>query len=326
MVWWGIVLLTVLHRKCCHNVRGYMTLKQLEAFYWAATLGSFAIAADRLHITQSTLSKRIGELEEYLGCRLFDRSRKKASLTTEGERLVPQCRSMLDLAEAIPQSVKTEDEDRPLTGVCSFGLSELSASTWLPHAIDKIRAKHPQLVLEPQICLTRELERLVLRGEIDFAVIAGVPLSPSLGEESVAKVRFSWVASPRLALPSKKLRAEDFSRMSVLTHPPDSGLAAAFNGWLATHNLKVRRAIVCNSLTAITGLTVAKMGISFLPVSYVEPLLQSGRLVALESDPPLPELNYSFIWLKDDPRPIVQAMKKLLVPGIDFSIPNELWT
>lgn len=303
-----------------------MTLKQIEAFYWAATLGSFAIAAERLHITQSTLSKRIAELEEYLECRLFDRSRKKAALTEAGECLVPQCRSMLDLAESIPQSLKSTDDDRPLTGVCRFGLSELSASTWLPQAIDKIRARHPQLVLEPQICLTRELERLVLRGEVDFAVIAGVPLNASLGEESVAKVKFSWVASPRLALKHRTLTADDFSRMSVLTHPADSGLAAAFNGWLATHNLKVRRAIVCNSLTAITGLTVANMGISFLPTSYVEPLFQSGRLVALESEPPLPDLNYSFIWLKDDPRPMVRIMKKLLVPGIDFSIPNELWT
>lgn len=36
-----------------------MTLKQLEAFYWAARLGTFAIAAERLHVTQSTLSKRV---------------------------------------------------------------------------------------------------------------------------------------------------------------------------------------------------------------------------------------------------------------------------
>lgn len=41
-----------------------MTLKQIEAFYWAANLGSFSIAALRLHVTQSSLSKRIVELEE----------------------------------------------------------------------------------------------------------------------------------------------------------------------------------------------------------------------------------------------------------------------
>src|SRR5690606_9298820 len=131
--------------------------------------------------------------EEYLGHALFDRSRKKAILTEAGDRLRPQCRSMLDLAEAIPQSLEDEGDNRPLAGVCRFGLSELSASTWLPKVIDKIRIQHPQLVLEPHICLTRELERLVLRGEIDFAVIAGVAINASIAEESVAKVPFTWV-------------------------------------------------------------------------------------------------------------------------------------
>ena len=44
-----------------------MTLKQLEAFYWAATCASFAVAAERLHLSVSSLSKRIAELEEALG-------------------------------------------------------------------------------------------------------------------------------------------------------------------------------------------------------------------------------------------------------------------
>ena len=51
-----------------------MTLKQLEAFYWAATCASFAVAAERLHLSVSSLSKRIAELEDALGRPLFDRS------------------------------------------------------------------------------------------------------------------------------------------------------------------------------------------------------------------------------------------------------------
>ncbi|SUP85622.1 LysR family substrate-binding transcriptional regulator [Yersinia pseudotuberculosis] len=51
-----------------------MTLKQLEAFYWAARCSNFSIAAERLHISISSLSKRIVELEASLGCTLFDRS------------------------------------------------------------------------------------------------------------------------------------------------------------------------------------------------------------------------------------------------------------
>ena len=302
-----------------------MTLKQIEAFYWAAILGNFAIAADRLHITQSSLSKRISELEEHLGHALFDRSRKKAQLTDAGERLLPHCRTMLDMVDVMHQDVRSDSADQPLRGICRFGISELSASTWLPRFTDKVRAMHPQLVLEPQIWLTGELERLVQRGELDFAVIAGAPTSASIAEQQVARIPFVWVASPQVGKSLGRLSADDLARLDVLSHPPDSGLATAFNSWLALQQFKVRRVIVCNSLTTITGLIVANMGISFLPQSYVQPLVDRGRLVMLESDPPLPSLDYNFIWLRDDLRPMTQIMKSLILPEIDFTVPNALW-
>lgn len=301
-----------------------MTLKQIEAFYWAATLGSFGIAAARLHITQSSLSKRIAELESELGRELFDRSHKKSMLTEEGERLLPRCRAALDMVEAIARNDDALD-GRALTGTCKFGISELSASTWLPRFIDRVRASYPQLMLEPQVVLTRQLERLVQRGELDFAVVAGTPASASLASQVVARVPFSWVASPRFARTGQKLKGEDFEHLDILTHPPDSGLANVFNSWLTVHSLKVRRAIVCNSLTTITGLTVSNMGLSFLPADYVQPLVERAKLVTLSSDPALPTLDYNFIWLRDDIRPITKVMRQLILPAIDFSVPNELW-
>ena len=67
-----------------------MTLKQLEAFYWAATCANFAMAAERLHLSTSSLSKRLVELEDALGVQLFDRSGHKAVLTEAGERFLPR--------------------------------------------------------------------------------------------------------------------------------------------------------------------------------------------------------------------------------------------
>ena len=64
-----------------------VNIKQLEALYWAGRLGSFQAAANRLHTTQSAISKRIAELEEALGRQLFDRSRRNAQLTPAGERV-----------------------------------------------------------------------------------------------------------------------------------------------------------------------------------------------------------------------------------------------
>ena len=58
-----------------------MNFKKLETFYWAAKLGSFTAAAERMNATQSTVSMRIQELERELAVVLFDRSQRKARVT-----------------------------------------------------------------------------------------------------------------------------------------------------------------------------------------------------------------------------------------------------
>ncbi|WP_348752274.1 LysR family transcriptional regulator, partial [uncultured Aquincola sp.] len=82
-----------------------MTLKQLEAFYWAATCSSFAMAAERVHLSVSSLSKRIAELEASLGQPLFDRSGRQAALTEAGQRLLPQAGALLQQADALRQDI-----------------------------------------------------------------------------------------------------------------------------------------------------------------------------------------------------------------------------
>lgn len=120
-----------------------MTLKQLEAFYLAATLGSFSLAAQRAHVTQSSLSKRIAELEAYLDTELFDRSSKRAQLTEAGSRLLPTAAQMLELKEGVKATVSSPTK---LVGTCRFGISELGALTWLPRLVARVREQHPQSI------------------------------------------------------------------------------------------------------------------------------------------------------------------------------------
>ncbi|ALM84074.1 LysR family transcriptional regulator [Bordetella sp. N] len=293
-----------------------MTLKQLEAFYWAAKLGSFAIAADRLHVTQSSLSKRIAELETSLGAPLFDRSSQRAVLTDLGQRTVPLAHQMLSLSDSVKALVTAPEG---LHGVCKFGISELGSLTWLPRFVATVRDTHPNLVLRPYVDLARQLERRVARGELDFAVSPGPSPDSDLQAEVMSKVRFSWMGSPARMGKRRTLRAEDFERHPVITMTEDSGLTRAFDAWAAAQKLQVQRILACNSLMAITGLTVAGIGISFLPTDYMGAWVQQGSLVELVSNPPLPTLNYCFLTRRDDTRGMPQTLRDLVRDAVDFS-------
>ncbi|WP_444633488.1 LysR family transcriptional regulator [Cupriavidus oxalaticus] len=292
-----------------------MTLKQLEAFYWAAKLGSFALAAERLHVTQSSLSKRIAELEQSVGASLFDRSSQRAVLTELGQRVVPIANKMLALSDDVRNLVSVE---KGLQGVCKFGISELGALTWLPPFVAMLREAHPALVLRPYVDLARQLERRVARGELDFAVAPGPSQDSDLHTEVMSKVRFAWMAAPARVGANRLLRPQDFEKHPVITMTEDSGLTRAFDAWANAQGLQVQRILACNSLMAITGLTVAGVGISFLPADYTRAWIQQGTLVELGSDPPLPTLDYCFLFRRDDVRDLVRRLRDYVRQVVNY--------
>lgn len=300
-----------------------MTLKQLEAFYWAATLGTFAIAAQRLHVTQSSLSKRIAELEADIGHALFDRSGQRAVLTGAGAALLPRAQRMLDLQQDIRTGL---DVTMDIAGPCRVGISELSATTWFPAFVRRVNAEHPRLALKPQVGLGRSLERLVERGELDCAVITGAVSSGAIAWQTVAEVDFAWMAAPTRLRKGTVLDASLLQQHPVIASTGDSGLTGALHAWSAGHGIEVREVVQCNSLTAILGMTVAGVGISFLPRRFVWPLVERRLLVALRSNPPLPRLGYHVIWRRDDTRRLIALLRQLVVDEVDFKHPSRLWS
>jgi DNA-binding MarR family transcriptional regulator len=113
-----------------------MNFRQLESFLTIAELGSFAAAADRLCVTQSTISARIQELEQILGVELFDRSQRTARLTLKGRELIGYAEQIVDLASEIRRRVGSKDA---LAGVVRVGVAELVAISWLPNLVNAVR-------------------------------------------------------------------------------------------------------------------------------------------------------------------------------------------
>ncbi len=298
-----------------------LTLKQVEAFYWAASLANFALAADRLHLSQSSLSKRIAELELQLGQTLFDRSGHRSVLTPAGQALVPLARKLLRTADDL---VETLAGAASVRGVCRFGVGELAALSWLPRFVARARQVYPELVLEPHVDLGRALEERVESGELDFAVVAGISTRAALSSQVIAKVRYLWAGAPALVGERRSLTPELLASLAVITMPTDAGSAREFDNWLVANDLEVGRRLRCNNLAAIAGLVVAGVGISFLPEAWLAPLVQRGEAVVLDSRPALPVLAYAFQARRDDIRPLVRQLKALVVEEVDFSLPSRL--
>lgn len=292
-----------------------MTLKQIEAFYWAAKLGSFAIAAQRLHVTQSSLSKRIAELEESVGALLFDRSNKRAQLSDAGTRLLVHAANMLQLGETMRAQASAKSG---LSGVCRFGITELGSLTWLPAFIGLARQIHPALVFQPYVDLARILEKLVARGELDFAVAPGLAQDDEITCQKVAEVECTWMASPARMSAGTVLSAKQLEAQPVITMTEGSGLTVTINQWALEHGINLQKTLASNSMMAIVGLTAADVGISYLPLDFMQPWIAQERLVPIRSKPAPPKLSYYFLSRRDDKRDLINVMRGMVATSANF--------
>jgi len=298
-----------------------MTLKQLEAFYWAATCANFAIAAERLHLSVSSLSKRIAELEESLGLPLFNRSGHRAVLTEAGQGLLPRALELLDGAASIRNAFAP---GAGLVGRCIFGVGELSAMTWLPRFIAQVRAEYPKLVLEPYVDVGAVLETRVDNGELDFAIVAGRSSRQTVLSQSITQAQFVWLAAPALADRYRSLEEMLRDRQPIIALPPGAGTTRLIDDWLLAHGIAAVERISCNNWGAIAGMLIASVGVGILPEGWAKKLVRENLLRMLTDEHPLTPLTYSFQWRRGDSRPLVSQMLTQAASVADFSADARL--
>ncbi|KML15980.1 MULTISPECIES: LysR family transcriptional regulator [Burkholderia] len=290
------------------------TLKQLDAFYWAATCANFSTAAQRLHLSVSSLSKRINELEQVVERTLFDRSGHRAVLTDDGEALLPAVVRVLESVAALQESVA---RDEGLSGRLRFGVGELSALTWLPRFVAAVQKQHPKLALEPYVDVGAALEEKVDAGELDFAVIAGRSSRTSVLSQPVAEARFAWMAAEALVGRERVLTPALLASHALVLLPSGSGVTRILDDWLLACGINHARRIECNNWSAVAGMLGEGVGIGFLPVDWAR-ARPGGSLVQLTSEPPLAPLQYAFQWRRGDVRGLIPSMLSLVRQYADF--------
>ncbi|KVE28886.1 hypothetical protein WS67_09350 [Burkholderia singularis] len=119
-------------------------LRQLRAFIAVAETEHVGRAAERLHISQSPLSRQIIRLEEQLGLALFERVRQRVRLTKEGQIFLEEARSLLKQAERL--ETHAQRLARGETGTLSIGYVEASMRlNLLPQALQSFCATYPDV-------------------------------------------------------------------------------------------------------------------------------------------------------------------------------------
>ncbi len=147
-----------------------MTLQQMEYIVAVYRLRHFAKAAEACNVTQPTLSAMIQKLEDELGIKLFDRTKKPICPTPCGKLVIEQAWRVLIRAKKIKDVVAQEKNS--LAGGLRIGILPTIAPYLLPRFLPKLLVEHKEIDVTVSELKTDEIKRQLARGEIDMAIIA----------------------------------------------------------------------------------------------------------------------------------------------------------
>ena len=221
-----------------------MDLATLNAFIAIAELGSFSEAAERLHLTQPAVSKRIASLELQLNVRLFDRLGREVSLTEAGRALLPRAYQILNVLDDTRRALTNLNGE--ISGRLTLATSHHIGLHRLPPLLRAFTRAHPQVALDIQFLDSEVAYEEVLHGRAELAVIT---LAPETREPvhavAVWDDPLDFVAAPEHPL----ARSQTISLADVAHHP-----AVFPGGNTFTHHI-VRRLFEAEGLTPNIGMS-----------------------------------------------------------------------
>lgn len=293
-----------------------MTFKQLEALYWIGELGSFALAANKLHTSQSAVSKRVHELETAFDTELFDRSQRSARLTDKGEEMFMLAKKLLEQRNAaIEQFSRIDVIERRVR----IGVTELTAMTWLPRWVELIQQHYPKVTLEPDVDSSVNLREKVLSDELDLIIVPDAFADTRIPSKPVGRVESAWMCKPGLVAPRRSIRLHELAAQRLLLQGSKSGTGLLYDSWMKELGVAPANSIVVHNLVALIGLTVSGLGVSYLPKQALGPMVADGLLVRLDVTPALPPVTYVAMYKGEHRSALLASVVMLAQECCDFT-------
>ncbi len=250
-----------------------MNFDWLTTFLEVARQKSFSRAAEKLHVTQPSISAQIRALESHLGHRLLDRGGGKVTLTTAGKAFQPFAEhSLIQLKQV---RLTLADMERTPRGSLTISANDSTALYVLPVLIGKFKKQYPKVALNIVRAERSKTLELVLNREVEFGIVSLPVRDPRLQVELIHEDRLVLVvpAGHPLTL-IEKPTLSDAAKHEFLV--PKEGRRRELIDHLFIQNKTARRiAMELDSSELLKRLIVAGLGISFMPhINIVDELRQ----------------------------------------------------
>ncbi len=256
-----------------------MDIHHLRVFVAVFDNRSFSKASKKLRLTQPTVSSHIMNLEQELGCRLFDRTGRHIIPTREAETLYLHALEVTEKLEGIADAVRGLDKE--IAGDLVLGASTIPGTYILPRLTAKFREKYPRVSFEIRLGDTEKITDLVLSHDLLVGMVGAKTASGQLNYDSFAEDELIVISPPKL-VSGNLVSLKQLVSLPFLLREAGSGTRKTMEKYLAMRGLSVKDfkvAAVLGSTDAIKEAVKAGLGVSVVSRFAAPDELASGRLI-----------------------------------------------
>lgn len=256
-----------------------MTMRHLKLFIQVADEESITKAAEKLFISQPTVSIAIKEIEEHYGICLFERINQRLKITLDGKKFYTYASQIVLLFDDLDNTFSNPD----LLGDLRLGASLTFGIHKMPALVSQFSKLFPSINVHVQIDASDVIERKILTNDLDLAVIEGIIHSPHIVSKEIFRDELIAVCAPNYPLAGhKKISLEVFSNERFLLRERTSGFYELFTNAMSLKGYCVKSAWESTSIEALLQAAKHGLGIAIVPEILVEQELNTGQLVMLQ--------------------------------------------
>ncbi len=269
-----------------------------QTFLKLCQIKNYTKTAQKLHITQPTVSQHIKHLEEYYQVKLFNYSGKKLKITEAGKKLYQYTARMIADSRKIKNILQQKNEFQNI----KFGATLSIGEFVMPEILIKAMNQNPQLNFDMLVENTQTLIEKLKKGEINFAILEGFFDKSKFGHQLFSKENFIGVSSFQSKYCSYELELEDLLNSCLILRENGSGTRDILEQLLYENNLRkesFKNVIEIGNMSAIKNMVAENKGITFMYRAAAEKELKKNLLAPLKIIDFEVKREFNFVYLKD---------------------------
>ncbi len=288
-----------------------ISLRQIRYFIATAEAGKVSQSATNLGVSQSAVTEAVKALERETGAKLFRRHANGMALTYEGTQFLRHARNVV---AAVQEALRAPRQARPdLRGRLSLAVTYTVAGYFLPAPLARFRSNFPGVEIELHEWDRSEIERRLVEGSIDLAVILTSNLRNAADIDTdvlIQSKRRLWLPANHPLLEAGRVALADIAPEPYIMLLIDEAENTALRYW-TQQGVRPNIVFRTSSVEAVRSMVATGAGVAVLSDMVYRPWsLEGDRIEARLIDDAVPSMDVGLAWKRGAPlNPVARAFR-----------------